>query len=137
MLPSWWVTVYGAARCAACRHLGRPSALRWLCGFYIDAKGVNHGFWLNAGVLTKLDFPGSTFTQALGLNNKNEMVGRLHGRTGITHGFVYNTSTKTWMSVDDPNGIGTTVVNGTNDKHELVGFWGTNPTNTGFVATLP
>jgi hypothetical protein len=105
-----------------------------VCGFYIDATGVNHGFWLNAGILTKLDFPGSTFTQALGLNNKNEVVGDYVDSHALTHCFVYNTSTKKWASIDDPNGIGTTVVNGTNDKHELVGFWGTNPTNTGFVA---
>lgn len=108
-----------------------------VCGFYIDAKGVNHGFWLNTGTLTTLNYPGSTFTQALGLNNSNEVVGDYVDAGGATHGFVYNTSTKQWQSVDDPNGIGTTIVNGTNDKHELVGFWGTNPTNTGFVATLP
>ena len=108
-----------------------------VCGFYIDKNGVNHGFWLNTGTLTILDFPGSTFTQALGLNNSNEVVGDYVDAQGLTHGFVYNTSTKKWVSVDDPNGVGTTVVNGTNDKHELVGFWGTNPKNTGFVATLP
>ena len=108
-----------------------------VCGFYIDAKGVNHGFWLNHGLLTTLNFPGSTFTQALGLNNSNEVVGDYMDASGLTHGFVYNTSTKKWVQVDDPHGIGTTVVNGTNDKHQLVGFWGVNPTNTGFVATLP
>ena len=68
----------------------------------------------------------------------NEIVGTYNDRNGLTHRFVYNTSTNKWVvSVDDPNGIGMTVVNGTNDKHELVGFWGTSPTNTGFVATLP
>jgi hypothetical protein len=106
-----------------------------VCGFYIDKNNVNHGFFLNFGTFKTLDFPGSIFTQALGLNNVNEVVGVYQDNTGASHGFVYNTSTKQWQSVDDPNGIGTTIVNGTNDKHELVGFWGTNPTNTGFVAT--
>ena len=32
------------------------------------------------------------------------------------------------------HGFGTTAVNGINDKHQLVGFWGTAPLNTGFVA---
>jgi hypothetical protein len=104
-----------------------------VCGFYIDANGVNHGFWLDFGVLVKLDFPGSTFTQALGLNNKNEIVGQ-YMTAGLTHGFLYNTATKTWKSIDDPNGVGTTVVNGINDNHQIVGFWGTAPNNTGFVA---
>jgi hypothetical protein len=106
-----------------------------VCGFYIDVHGVNHGFYLNFGTFTKLDFPGSIFTQALGLNNKNEVVGAYQDSSGATHGFVYNTVTKTWQSIDDPNGVGTTLVNGTNDKHQLVGFWGTSPLNTGFVAT--
>lgn len=106
-----------------------------VCGFYIDAHGVNHGFFLNFGTFTKLDFPRSIFTQALGLNNKNEVVGVYTDAANMNHGFVYNTVSKTWQSVDDPNGVGTTVVNGTNDKHQLVGFWGTSPLNTGFVAT--
>lgn len=106
-----------------------------VCGFYIDAGGVNHGFFLSFGTFTKLDFPHSTFTQALGLNNKNEVVGVYTDTANMNHGFVYNTVSKTWQSVDDPNGVGTTVVNGTNDKHQLVGFWGTSPLNTGFVAT--
>lgn len=40
----------------------------------------------------------------------------------------------TWQSIDDPNGIGTTVVNGVNDAGYLVGFYGTAPLNSGFVA---
>ena len=104
-----------------------------VCGFYIDFHGVNHGFWLNFGAFQKLDFPGSTFTQALGINNMNEIVGQ-YVKAGATHGFLYNTSTRVWTSIDDPNGVGTTVVNGINDKHHLVGFWGTAPNNTGFFA---
>jgi len=106
-----------------------------ICGFYIDKAGTNHGFFLNFGSLTTLDFPGGIFTQALGLNNVNEVVGFYMDSSMASHGFVYNTVTKKYQSVDDPHGIGTTVVNGTNDKHRLVGFWGTAPTNTGFVAT--
>ena len=106
-----------------------------VCGFYVDKAGKNHGFFLNFGALTTLDFPGSTFTQALGLNNVNEVVGSYQDNAGASHGFVYNTVTKKYQAVDDPNGIGTTVVNGTNDKHQLVGFWGVAPVNIGFVAT--
>lgn len=105
-----------------------------VCGFYIDSKGVNHGFYLNLGTLKTLNYPGSTFTQALGLNNVNEIVGTYTDKGGAGHGFIYNTSTSTWQSVDDPNGIGSTVVNGINDNHQIVGFWGTAPDNTGFEA---
>ncbi len=107
-----------------------------VCGFYIDAAGVNHGFYLNFGTFQKLDFPGSTFTQALGINNVGMIVGQYMDASGATHGFLYSTRIgfNQWQSIDDPNGYGTTVVNGINDANELVGFWGTSPQNTGFVA---
>jgi hypothetical protein len=53
---------------------------------------------------------------------------------GETHGFAYIASTKKWQSIEDPSGIDT-VVNGINDNGVLVGFYGTSPTNNGFVAT--
>ncbi len=40
------------------------------CGFFIDSAGMNHGWLLKGGIFIQLDFPGSIFTQALGLNNK-------------------------------------------------------------------
>ena len=49
------------------------------CGFFIDANGVNHGWLLNRGVFMPLDFPGSTVTQALGLNNRGQGRRLLHG----------------------------------------------------------
>jgi hypothetical protein len=105
-----------------------------ICGFYIDANGVNHGFLLNFGVFTRLDYPGSIFTQALGLNNSGNVVGVYMDASLHSHGFVYTRAGGFFTSVDDPNGVGTTVVNGINDLGLLVGFYGTAPTNSGFVA---
>jgi hypothetical protein len=110
--------------------------LQQVTGFFIDAKGVNHGWWLNAGTLLQLDFPHATFTQATGENNKGLVVGTYQDSSGASHGFVYNTKTSKYTSVDNPTGIGVTLVNGVNDKGMLVGF--TMPTSTlasGFVAT--
>ena len=104
-----------------------------ICGFYIDSAGVNHGFLLSFGLLVTLDAPGSTFTQALGLNNRGQVVGDYMDAGGNTHGFVW-TSAGGFTTVDDPNGVGTTVVNGINDHGNLVGFYGTAPINSGFVA---
>jgi uncharacterized membrane protein len=104
-----------------------------VCGFYIDAGGVNHGFLLIGGQLTTLDAPGSTFTQALGLNNKGQEVGAFMDQMGNTHGFVW-TSANGFKTIDDPNGVGTTIVNGINDHGDLVGFYGTAPINSGFIA---
>jgi probable HAF family extracellular repeat protein len=104
-----------------------------ISGFYIDANGVNHGFLLNFGLLVTLDAPGSTFTQALGLNNKGQVVGDYVDAGGNTHGFLW-TSKGGFQTIDDPEGIGTTVVNGINDLGVRVWFYGTAPINSDFVA---
>jgi hypothetical protein len=106
-----------------------------VCGFYVDATGVNHGWLQVDGYFTVLDYPGSTGTQALGLNNKGLVAGSWTDTSGNSHGFVYTVSSKTFTPVDDPDGMGTTIVNGINDNGLLVGFYGTAPINSGFVAT--
>ena len=106
-----------------------------VCGFFIDANGVNHGWLLNRGIFMPLDFPGSTGTQALGLNNRGQVVGFYTDAAGNSHGFVYLIGTASFTNVDEPAGVGTTIVNGINDLGKLVGFYGTAPINTGFMAT--
>lgn len=106
-----------------------------VCGFYVDAGGVNHGWLLVQGTFTVLDFPMSTGSQALGVNGNGIVVGFYTDSAQNTHGFTYNSATKVWQSIDDPNGVGTTIVNGINDNGLLVGFSGTAPINSGFVAT--
>jgi hypothetical protein len=105
-----------------------------VCGFFIDSSMVNHGWLLNFGVFTQLDYPNSTFTQALGLNNKGQVVGTYLDAASLSHGFIYNVSSGQYTSIDDPNGVGSTVVNGINDAGDLVGFYGAPPINSGFVA---
>ena len=101
----------------------------------MDAGGVNHGFLLNGTTEMTLDFPGATFTQALGLNNSG-MVDGVYMAGDATHGFVYNIATNAYQSFDDPNGIGTTTSNGINDKGQLVGFYmDANGNTDGLVAT--
>ena len=104
-----------------------------VCGFFIDANNVNHGWLLNAGIFLQLDVPNSTFTQALGLNNNGQVVGAWMDQNGLTHGFLYTVSSGTYTPIDDPLGVGTTIVNGINDNADLVGFFGTAPINRGFV----
>jgi hypothetical protein len=105
-------------------------------GFFIDSNQVNHGWLLNAGTLIQLDYPNSIFTQATGENNQGQVVGTYQDSSGASHGFVYNIRTAQYTSVDDPHGIGVTLVNGINDNGDLVGF--IMPSGTlasGFVAT--
>jgi hypothetical protein len=106
-------------------------------GFYIDSKGVTHGFQFLNGNFHSLDYPGATATQCLGSNDANWIVGSYTDASGNSHGFLHVGSTFT--SIDDPNGVGTTVVNGINNAGAIVGFWGNTAAGVshGFIATLP
>lgn len=84
----------------------------------------------NSGQITPLNFPGSTFTQALGINdnpgapfpaNPNyAVVGLYNDANGNTHGFLYQNGG--FQSIDVPGATATTV-NGINDNGCIVGFF--------------
>ena len=111
-----------------------------VCGFYIDAAGTSHGWLQVQGQFTVLNYPSSTGTAALGLNNEGLVVGSWTDTSNNSHGFVYTISTNTFVSVDDPDGVGETVVNGINNDGTLVGFYGPGACSgavcNGFVATV-
>ena len=111
-----------------------------VCGFTVDGSNNMHGWLRVFGEITILNYPeAGAQTQALGLNNKGQVVGSYTDSSGNTHGFVYTISSKKWTKIDDPSGMGTTIVNGINDNGVLVGFYGMTSTNPnisfGFVAT--
>jgi hypothetical protein len=111
-----------------------------VCGFYIDAAGTSHGWLQVQGQFTVLNYPTSTGTAALGLNDKGLVVGTWTDTSGDSHGFVYTISSNTFASVDDPDGIGETIVNGINNDSTLVGFYGPGACSgavcNGFIATV-
>jgi hypothetical protein len=83
--------------------------------------------------LQTIDFPGSTSTQAFGLNDHGQVVGAYVDAAGAMHGFLL--SKGQFQSIDDPFGVGTTLVNGINDFGALVGFYMDAAGNTdGFLA---
>ncbi len=45
------------------------------------------------------------------------------GSDGKTRGFLYNMDNHRYTTIDDPNANGSTVMNGINDKGQLVGFY--------------
>ena len=92
-------------------------------GFYSDKAGVMHGFLLNQGAFTVLNFPGATATQAFGLNNEGQVVGSYTDSAGMIHGFNWTNGTF-HGPVDDPSGVGATMINGINDGAVIVGFYG-------------
>ena len=110
-----------------------------IVGFGKDAAGVTTSWLLHAGHLTAYQFPGGTNTQAFGVNDHDEIVGSYLDGAGVMHGFTLKAPlgpTSHWQSIDDPNGVGSTLVNGLNDNGDLVGFYTDTAGNTdGMLAT--
>jgi probable HAF family extracellular repeat protein len=108
-------------------------------GFYVDANGNNFGFlWdTNNKTIKSLQYPKANFTQALGINNAGQVVGVYSMDNGATtHGFVYKQGQYT--RVDEPNSanLSATLINGINDRGEIVGFYTDKAGDTvGFIGT--
>jgi hypothetical protein len=108
-------------------------------GFATDAAGTTSS-WLKIGTTTiAYQFPGGSNTQAFGINTKNQIVGSYLDGAGVMHGFVLSSPmgpVSHWQSIDDPNGVGSTIVNGINGAGDLVGFYTDAAGNTdGMLAT--
>ena len=59
-----------------------------IVGLYFDSTGAFHGFLENAGSFIAIDYPGSRFTQANGINNSDDIVGTYTDAIGTEHGFL-------------------------------------------------
>jgi hypothetical protein len=109
-----------------------------IAGFYTNGAGNVVGFLkFSTGRMFTLSFPGATMTQPFGVNDGDEVVGSYQlgtGSSATTYGFTWSPGTG-FATVSDPSGIGSTVVNGVNDRGWLVGFYTDSSGNTdGFVA---
>jgi hypothetical protein len=123
----------GATTAAAINNAGE------IAGFYTDTttKAVL-GFVDNGGTFSTIDVPGSMSTVLLGLNDNGFAVGDYVDAGGVMHGLLYDLNNNTFQNIDDPFGIGTTTINGINDKDQLVGFYVNGDDNTiGLVANVP
>ncbi|MEO7168493.1 MAG: hypothetical protein ABI787_03940 [Spartobacteria bacterium] len=92
-----------------------------IVGFYFDTDFSAHGFFRDAsGAQTfPMDFPGSTYTFLVDLNDNGLMVGAYGYSTGGSHGFVIN-STGQSVSFDYP-GATDTGINGINNGGMMCG----------------
>lgn len=111
-----------------------------MAGFYTNpATGSTDGFLLtHRDRFRDLAVQGASSTMALGVNDRDEVVGTYMVGTGssaVMHGFTW-TPRGGFQTVDDPIGIGTTTINGVNDQGQLVGFYVDSAGNTdGLLAT--
>lgn len=106
-----------------------------ISGVIVDSSGI-HGFFLrHTGQLFILNAPGADSTQAFGVNKHGEVVGA-YMVGSATHGFTW-TRQNGFNTVDDPNGMGTTTVNGINNAGVLVGFYTNSNGNTKGMIAVP
>lgn len=111
-----------------------------ITGLYkTTANGATNGFLIKDGKITTFGFPGGSNTQPFGINIHDTIVGSYLDGAGVMHGFVLRTPLKgaSWQSIDDPNGVGSTVVNGLNDQGDLVGFYTDAAGNTDGMLAMP
>jgi hypothetical protein len=107
------------------------AATPWIVGFYQPTSTTSLGFLDVGGTITTIDPFGSTFTQALGVNDKGEIVGFYTDAMGAQHGYVDDL-----LSSFDPVGSVSTTINGVNDLGQIVGFYTDGNDNViGFVGT--
>ncbi len=105
------VTVPGATETevtgTAMRRLG--SGEGDIVGFYVDSKGVNHGFLKNqAGKITTIDVPGSTGTWVSGIElTAAYIAGWYTDSNMVPHGFSRPLPTGNFKTIDVPGAVWT------------------------------
>ena len=100
-------------------HLGEVT------GWYsTDAFPFLHGFFRDKkGVFTTLDVPGSDLTEAVGLNDRGQVVGDYRdASTGVFHGFAWDAGVFSTIDVPFP-GATSTAAQGINRFGDIVGFY--------------
>ena len=107
-----------------------------LAGFYTDAGGVTHGFLDTNGIFSPVDAPGASLTQLFGLNDNGLAVGD-EVVNGLMNGILYDSLTNTFTVLNDPNGVGTTTLNGVNNAGQIVGFYVDGAGNTDGLLASP
>jgi hypothetical protein len=100
-------------------------------GFYSYGSEMI-GFLEKNGQFSTFHYPSSTVTQPFGVNDRDAIVGGYVDSASAMHGFLLtNPLTKaTYQSIDDPNGVGTTTINGINNRMNMVGFYVDSSGNT-------
>ena len=90
-----------------------------ITGFYVDSSGFGHGFTLQNGQYSSLDFPGALDTAALDINLNGDIVGLYDTPDFNTHGFQL--SDGVFSTIDIPFHR-TTYATGNNSLGKIVGF---------------
>jgi hypothetical protein len=114
-----------------------------VCGFWTDAKGNNHGFIGFLGQKfssfdVSINGIAAASTSPFGCNDNGEIVGSFINKAGKVHGFIFLAGT--FFRFDAPGssqkpafGVMGTLINGVNDRGDIVGFFSDGTNVNGFV----
>jgi hypothetical protein len=93
-------------------------------GFFTSASGgVDAFLQMHGGRTLTIAVPCASMTQAFGVNDENEIVGRYttgKAANAVTHGFTWRNGTFTTVNYSTSGG---TTLNGVNDEGDIVGFY--------------
>ncbi len=105
-------------------------------GFFTDSKGHVRGFLIRKATphLIVINAPHADATMPFGVNKFGVVVG-IYTKGSKTFGFTWSRG-HGFQTINDPNGVGNTFVNGINSAGDLVGFYvGKHGNTNGFLAT--
>ncbi len=105
-----------------------------VAGFGTQSGKVVGFLRLNHGTVFTLKAPGASMTQAFGVNDGDVVVGA-YTVGAKSFGFIWAPGLGL-QTVNDPHGVGSTLINGINDHGRIVGFYTDSAGNTdGFLGT--
>jgi len=105
-----------------------------IAGYYsLPSTGNYRGFFYNGTTYTTLNYPGAVGSQAIGINNSDQIVGYYFN--GKPHGFLYTGGGYTTVDHPLPGSLGT-VAQGINDSGHIAGiYFDASDKDHGFVKT--
>ena len=96
-----------------------------ILGNYYD--GASHGFLLDGGAFTSIDFPGALSTEAHGINDLGQIVGSYSDSNHFTHAFLMDANGFTSFDFPSPTGALYTSFAGINNAGQIVGNYAPRP----------
>ncbi|HEX9623294.1 MAG TPA: hypothetical protein VF979_02875 [Streptosporangiaceae bacterium] len=107
-----------------------------IAGFFTNTSGRVVGFLRRPnGQIVTLSRPRADVTQAFGVNKGGLVVGA-YTVGSSTFGFTWQAG-RGFRTVNDPHGVGSTIINGVNNAGDLVGFFTDRNGNTNGMLAIP
>jgi len=114
-----------------------------VCGFWTDAQDNNHGFFGFLGqkfssFKVRINNVAAASTSPFGCNDDGEIVGSFTDKAGNVHGFIFLGGKffqfdAIGSSQTPAFGVMGTLINGVNDRGDIVGFFSDGKNVNGFV----